>query len=421
MQKLIDSGLFGQGLTAIDSPNLVDLYNACLKEISLEPTALKSFKIDGWGWSPDIATERKNPFYLSHDVADPFAIILTPDQYNKPIYFPCHSFDRRLMRFVFDSAKAQISNLTTRTGIWLDIDQEVDHYLGPEDLLMVDSVSVKFHSVGHIMSQARHQRELVRKFKDSDTAWMDLSLRQAIIESAKKVGDLRFKNLVINDIAFNDVKSFYSRAFGGVYVFRELRHGEFLLVVEDKATAKNVDTERDCVFHIKDYGLVDKLVKEGLIEVSLDWYRENKKRLAHLLRCLFIDAMSKVYPDVDLNELNSGQEKYYINHLYADNRLPKLYYEIKKLMRRLVPSYKNNIKVPRELELVLFRPTSNLSEPLKDVVWQLLVKITPIDIYRLYSYDKEEFFRQYNTWPESKKNWWIKFLVENYIPRTDQH
>ena len=92
---LIDSGLFGGGLALINTPRGVAMYNEALKGLGIEPTGLKTFQIDGIGWSPEISTEKGNRAYLTHGNANQIGIIVTPDQYRKPIHFPSNTFSLR--------------------------------------------------------------------------------------------------------------------------------------------------------------------------------------------------------------------------------------------------------------------------------------------------------------------------------------
>ena len=62
-------------------------YNECLTDIGIEPTKLKKFHIDGWGWSPEVAKEKDDRFYLSHGIANPFAIIVSPEQKRLPALY----------------------------------------------------------------------------------------------------------------------------------------------------------------------------------------------------------------------------------------------------------------------------------------------------------------------------------------------
>ena len=63
MNKLKEANLYQSELIPV-SGKLVERYNKCLKTLGFKETQLTSFSIDGIGWSPEIAEERKNVQYL---------------------------------------------------------------------------------------------------------------------------------------------------------------------------------------------------------------------------------------------------------------------------------------------------------------------------------------------------------------------
>ena len=100
MDKLKQANLYRSELIPV-SGKLVERYNKCLKTLGFSETKLKSFSIDGVGWSPEVAEEKKNVQYLNHGDANPHGIIISPLQKGKPVYLPFHSFDREMMQHVF--------------------------------------------------------------------------------------------------------------------------------------------------------------------------------------------------------------------------------------------------------------------------------------------------------------------------------
>ena len=155
MLKLIQSGLFGGKLFHVATKELVGRYNACLEDIGLERTALTEFHIDGWGWSPEIAEELQDKQYLSHGSANPYSIIITPDQQRGSLYYPYHSFDWDIHHQVFDKYAKQIADITTECGLWFSLDHDISTYRSPQDLLMIDVVKVQFLSLIHISEPTR--------------------------------------------------------------------------------------------------------------------------------------------------------------------------------------------------------------------------------------------------------------------------
>ena len=64
MQKLKQAKLYRNELIPV-SGKLVERYNKCLVKLGFTKTKLKTFSIDGIGWSPEIAEEKKN-LHLTH-------------------------------------------------------------------------------------------------------------------------------------------------------------------------------------------------------------------------------------------------------------------------------------------------------------------------------------------------------------------
>ncbi len=415
MKTLASEGLFGEGLIPVNTLELVGRYNACLSDIGIGPTSLLTFSIDGMGWSPEIAAEKKDNFYLSHGGANQFAILLTPRQHKRPIYFPFHSFTRDLMQQIFDRYLRQIADITRETGIWLDIDQDLSHYLNPLDLLMVDAIVVHPLTASRIMEAAREQRELTRQFTGTD-AWFDPEFRKKIIDSAKRHGDLRYRSLMMPDIPFNDTRCFHTMAFDGVYLFRDvLRQESSLLILENKAWMKELGDDMKGVFSIADRMLHSSLIREGLVRISLNHYERHPHLLDIKRECIFVDILSARWPDLDYDELNLGQKKRYVRQLKED--LPKEFFEIERLAKQIKGGRSPHSHLSHDMTKTLVYPSPNLPEPVRDMLWQLITEISPLDVVQLYTYNKSKFFELYQEWPPCKKNWAVKLIKTHYVPR----
>ena len=100
MQKLKAANLYRSELIPV-SGKLVDRYNKCLIKLGFTATKLKKFSIDGVGWSPEVAEEKKDDDYLCNGASNPQGIIISPLQNRKPVYSPYHSFDRDMMQLIF--------------------------------------------------------------------------------------------------------------------------------------------------------------------------------------------------------------------------------------------------------------------------------------------------------------------------------
>ena len=417
MQRLVDAHLFGAGLINVDTPVRVGRYNNCLQELGIEPTLLKTFSIDGMGWSPEIALEKGDNFYLSNGVPDHLAIIVSPDQKNKPIHFPFNSYDRRLMEEYFRKYEQAIADITQSMCIGLDIDQEITQYSGPRDLLLVDYIIVRSYA-GKLMEAAQEQRQLIAQLNTETLAWFDKNFREKIITSAKMYGELQFRRVEIPDMRFDDLRSFYTRAFGGVFIIRDVMEDASLLVIEDEKLAGMCDSvKKDICCSLTDPTLITYLTEGKLIECNLKWYQSNRKALEDLKELMVIDAICRDDPNLDYSKLNTASKKRRLARVR--NTVPAMFSELERLIVRLehdqIPLASD---LSPELQLMLLRPVEGKRMSLQRVLWQLICKLqgSIADPLVLYTHDKEYFFKQYTTWPESKKAWVVRILQQQYVP-----
>jgi hypothetical protein len=417
MEKLHEAMLIDEGLTPINSELMVKRYNDCLTTMGFSPTGLDNFRIDALGWSPEIALEKGDRFYMSHGEANQFAIVMRPAQCNKPVYHAYYSFSRDLMEDFFIRYQQQITQVTKSTAIWLDMDQDITSYENPYDLLMIDSFVVRVETLSGISGHAEHQRALAHKFMHTPEGWFDPGLRAKIIESAASHGDLRYKNVVLKDYHFTDLRSFYTAAFGGMYVLRDVcGDRDYLLIFLDESQARTYGATDPNVFYIQDPNLLALLRSENILRDRLSYYRKYPDTMEFIRECMLVDAISYEYPDIRIVELSSGQKKKYAREL--NPLLPDSFAELERLIRRLrsdtPPSSKS---LSPELSTSLLYPDLNLPVPLRRILRHMLCELNPLDVMKLYIYHKEKFLEDYKNWPESKQRWAIDEIKSKYESR----
>jgi hypothetical protein len=397
------------GLLAVRQPSLVERYNACLEEIGLPRTYRTAFRVDGWGWSPEIAEEREDPFYLSHlGPANPYAILLSPAQRELPIHFPYHSFDRDLMAEVFRTAGRQIADLTASTALWIDVDQEIAAYREPRDLLMVEAITLRFRAAGGLMAAAAEQRELVRRFRTDRLAWADRELLARLAANAARHGDLRYRSLDIPDIPYTHTRCFHSRAFGGVYVFRDLPGGRPLLVVADPAqpVLPSGEDAPHLEYRLHDPDLLALLYREQLVDLQPSLYRDNPALLERLAEAVLLRAIAEADPAADLGALGASERKRRRLVLERDGLLPPLYGEVERLLLLLHRGQAPDLSgASPELTRALTHPHRRLPEGAWNTVRHLLVQLSPHDVVRLHAYDKPAYVAARAAWPENYRRW----------------
>lgn len=410
MDKLKAANLYRSELIPV-SGKLVERYNKCLVKLGFTETKLTSFSIDGIGWSPEIAEEKGELHYLNNGDANPHGIIISPLQKGKPVYIPYHTYDKDLMKLVFRTYEEKIKDITRDCAICMDFDQDIDTFYEPLDVLKYETVTIGFHLINDLDKIQKEQLELIEKF-NRDFNFIDEDIHDQLLKSAKKYGDLRDRDLKLDQLKFI-TDSFYTRAFGGVYVLRDFITP--ILVFEDETWHKEAikDTHHDVlIYHIHQTELMTKLRDHLIIEYNLgmavktDRYERIKKY--EMIQYL----ESPQHPIKDILD-NPILFKSYLNKLDIEAR--KKVMSVERYLEKLETSNKYKIADIVDLKLfeALHRPHSSLEAKHQDLLWKLLVNVAPKDILYIYWYDKEAFYNSFKTWDDSFKDWVIETICNN--------
>lgn len=414
---LVKAGLIGSGLIKVDTPEMVSRYNACLVDMDIEPTELTTFRIDGMGWSPEVAAEKKKYHYLFHGDANALGIVLTHDQYYAPIYVQTHSFDRHLMRQWFELNKLPIIELTKATGIWIDIDQDINTYHEREDLLLVDRVYVEAKTPDRLMAAADAQKSLIKEFMGSSDDLAEnirilTEIPQQLESSVQAMGNVSRKSMMIDKMAFSKVQSFYTSAFGGTFVFRS-RDGNDEFVIE-----KNKMLQDPGVSSKREKDLLQRLNDFGLLSYDLEYWRKHLYRLEVKRDSFLMDTLSEVDPKIGYGLLSEIEKKKLLNRKDVKDALPEEFF----LLNRLILKLEKGKKIKRVSEKVrpfLIHPHEDLDIVAREAVKYAIILICDMrSPVLLYTYDKEEFFAQYNTWEKCRCSWAISCIETYYQSST---
>ncbi|MFL1012704.1 DUF6638 family protein [Flavisericum labens] len=410
MDKLKEAKLFRSELIPV-SGKLVERYNKCLLKLGFTKTKLKTFHIDGMGWSPEIAQEKADNHYLNNGEANPHGIIISPVQKGKPVYLPFHSFDKDMMKFAFKVHGEKIKDITRDCAICLDFDQGIDAFYEPLDVLKYDKVAVRFHLINDLDKIQKQQLALVDTFSQGNN-FIDENLHQQLLDSAKQYGDLRYRDLELHELQYS-TGSFFTRSFGGVYVLLDFITP--IVVFESKKWHKEAikDTSHDVlIYHVQQPELMDKLRDHVIIDYDLEKVVKTKRydRIKKFELAQFLNETKHPLKDV-LND--PILFKSYLNKLDIEPR--------KKVM--CVERYLEKIEVSNEYKIAdmvdlkffeaLHQPHSSLEPKHQDLIWKLLISVSPKDVLYWYWYDKEAFYSSFKTWNESFKEWVVETISKN--------
>lgn len=410
MEKLKAAGLIGGELVPV-SGSLAARYNGCLAMLGVKPTKLENFSIDGMGWSPEISEEKKESYYLNIGEANSNAIIITPAQEGKPVHMPFHSFDRNIMTAIFAAYEREIRDITKDAALCVHLDQHMDAYYEPFDLLRFKEISVSFKLLNELDRKQREQQELIVQFGEGNN-FIDRGVHNKILESARNYGDLRHRKLNLEPIKL-PIKSFYTRAFGGIFVLRDWRND--IIVFEDMKVFENAikDTVHDVsLFHISHNELMAALVNHQVTQFDIKKAAKTK-RYQRIKKHLFVAELNTF--DHPLHEIldSTFLFKKYLNNLDKETQKRLMSVELYNQRKIVERELKMDDVVDLKYTKSLLEPHANLEEEPRELIWKLLTKIAPTDPLHLYWYDKEQFYKAYAAWEPSYKEWVISCILEN--------
>ncbi len=415
MELLRHRGLFGKGLLKVSSEAMVERYNNALEHMGLPPTSLKQFSVDMLGWSPEIASEQDNTYYLTRDIANPVAIIININQKHASIYFPYHSFDRPMIESFFDEFANQIMEINTTDALCIDLDNGVSFYSDINDLLLVKSFTMKVDTPTHLIAGAQRQNELVKDLLESDSLWEDKAVRDELLESGKTYGDLRNRNVVIPPLEYGHLKIFYSEASGGVYVLNNppgvVAKETIIIYRDEKVLESNKSKNKHVRFEsLYDPNLLSKLMGSKYLQFDIESYKTDPTALdrkKEIILANYICEHEKSY--YDWPQL---KKKNYIAKHAAN--IPELFFEIERLQKQL----RDNVNVDISsfstlLTAHLMEPHSRISNHYHYALNRILSSILVDDPIKLFQYNKNMFYKEYSDYTECKKNWIVEYLNRN--------
>jgi len=410
LEKLKAAGLYGGALVTVTG-SLVERYNGCLSMLGVNPTSLTHFSVDGMGWSPEVAEEKDDHYYLNIGEANANAIIVSPEQEGNPVHMPFHSFDRDIMTAIFAAYKRQIRDITKDSAIVVHLDQAIDAYYEPFDLLRYKELSVSFKLWKDLDIKQEEQLELVERF-ESENNFIDRTVHEALLASAKAHGDLRQRKLQLQPLKL-PIRSFYTKAFGGIFVLRDFMT-DIIVFESEEIFEKAIDnTIHDVtLFHIAHHELTATLVNHLIAEFDIKKAAKTA-RYERIKKHIFVEHLGAIeHPLPEI--LNSPfLFKKYLNTLDVDTRKKVMSVELYNQRKIVERDLKIEDVVDLQYTQALLQPHSSLEEEHQDLVWRLLCKIVPKDPLHLYWYEKEAFYNAFKNWKPDYQDWVVSLIIDS--------
>jgi hypothetical protein len=433
MERLIEARLLHGGLMEIREPHLIGRYNAALEAFGLAPTARDGFSIDATGYSPEIAADLSDENYLDPHAVNRRVIILKPEQRDLPIvHVHFSSIIEHMAAFFHQNARA-LHVLTLKDVVFGEIEDGTYRVDGIEDVLAIREVEFRLRTADGLISAARELEDMITRFREQPDSWRNQALITAMIDGARKCGDIRRHDVIPRHTHFAQ-GSFWTKHLGGIYVFRELdddddddddddAEGPTVLGWVKRPKFARETKAIDRYIALSSVGSVHRFLSsmKSIETLSNGWLIDTgslEKRIDYLVRA----AIARSDPAVDLVAMRRADINNWIHAnfdaLTDDGLFPAL-----TELRRAVTSRERIAmsKVPGALKFMLLR--ARPSHPDREVVNRLISEFVPFDFVTRYAVNREAFYRDYEAWPENMKHFAIHTLTAdgNQEARTTRH
>ena len=407
MERLIKSGLMFGNLVHVASPALVERYNRALEHLTGRTTGLTDFYIDISGYSPEVGHELGDDLYLNHAGVNRQFILLTTAQKEAPLLNAKFSTARGILRQFIEDNEPALFALTARDAVAGELVNSVYTVTTPEHLFDIRRITIEADTTGRALKQAEALEEKVRRFMNEDDAWFDDVLIAEMITLAGETGDIVRNPINLREMTF-DQRNFWTAHFGGVYIFQGLDLPG-VISAADKANLSKLPVEY--MFDLGDrngianYFDLNELVEPIVKARGLDAGAILRQKMDFIL----VDALA------DQGVPLKGRSRADMRRLARQNadRLPDEFHALADLLNWA----ENNGRWPQitSEHPAYFYTLRAARHTDADLVNMLLAELSPKDIRQLFICHKDLFYRLYDRWSDTKKDYVVEFLSNEYM------
>lgn len=209
-----------RGFFRVDDALMVARYREGLAAVGAPQTGRRTFHVDAAGYSPEIAADLGDPFYLGVGVPDASAIILSVEQLGAPFVHPGMGYATAAFRAITSGATREITGITLREPLIGEVHSAPTRLSTAHELADLSSFEIRFRTPGGLVAGARELERRKAEFLASGRLWLDDDFIRDLAELALAVRELgQLSERFVE--SRHPLGPFYAAAFGGSYVLGE--------------------------------------------------------------------------------------------------------------------------------------------------------------------------------------------------------
>jgi hypothetical protein len=241
-EGLLEPGL-ARALVLVDDAALAARYRDALAALGARAPVCARFHVDAAGWSPEVADELADPFYLGGGPLEARAVVLGAAQLAAPLVHPGLGFAAGAFRALARERARELAALTLREPVLLDAAPLPGPLSKPAELADPDRFELLLRTPSGILEASRRFEGMKGEFLESERRWLQDDFIAELLALAARVRELPPMPEGFEASRHRLAPVFFSPAFGGAYVIEE--PGASLAAATTWVLAGDVPVARD--------------------------------------------------------------------------------------------------------------------------------------------------------------------------------
>lgn len=406
-------------LFRVDDPLLVERHGAALAALGAPNPGRSVFHVDAAGWSPEVADELGDPFYLGGSALEGHAVILSAEQLAARLVHPGLGFGAVPFRSVTRASAREIGAITLREPLLLDFQTDAAPLVGARALADASAALVRARTPGGLVEGIAQLEEWKREFLRSDRLWLDDAFIRDMAALAERVRDL--PPLPAGFAASrHPLALFFSPAFGGSYVIEEpgassrsattvVLAGEPSPAATPEAAARpsvrgRLVEQRPLTADVA----LELLERHHIARIDLDALRPPRALLDGSLYWIAADAILAKEPEAELPVRDARE----VGRRLRDAGAPPEYLELEEVARRLRSPHASidEAALAPLSRLRLLSPAST-RPAVRRFVRHLQAFLDPVDPGRAWCHAPDVFFARWAGLSPARRDHFARWLT----------
>lgn len=391
------------------SATLKERYNRAMEQLCGRRTELARFHIDMTGFSPEIADELQDPYYLNPHGINRRFILLIPEQQNLTLHGPMFSWTADILKSFMEVNRSQLFTLMARDSVYGEIQNSIYRLESVDELLDMRTVSISLKTPDGLLEAADRIHETIDELMQQPEHWLDDARLNNLIQLANKTGDIRRHPVAPVDETYQ-IRHYFTHHLDGLYRFD---HGRRIVIMSVDPQVDPLGRGNPQIQHhrIQDSEQVYRYLTDRRLVQTLS----SLEALQEILRGFLLDQYATDHQDGDFAALTaSGQTQ--LIHRYWD-ALPDVAKTLLSAIRLLEQGINDlDSLATGDAFFYLVEPKGGEMAPL---IHHLLANYRAEHFRYLYRWNRALFWQQYERWPPAKQNYAGQYITRFGDQRPD--